>query len=82
MKVILKGIKPYDPELDGEMEDDLNYYRSLLEQIPFPLELEAKEVYPHVINLKEYIKDPESPYSPEEWGLIWFDYEEVKEIQD
>lgn len=80
MKVILKGIRPYDPELDGEMDYELNYYRSLLEQVPYPLKVETEDEYPNIIDLTKYIIDEESSDNFQRWGLIWFDYEEVKEI--
>ena len=78
MKVILKGIRPYDPELDGEMDDDLIYYRSLLEQVPFPLVVEAEDEYPNVVNLTKYIIDDEHSHGLQRWGLVWFDYEKLK----
>lgn len=81
MKVILKGIRPYDPELDGEMDDDLMFYRSLLEQVSYPLEIEAEDKYPNVVNLAKYIIDDEHPHDLQRWGLVWFDYEKVKEVQ-
>lgn len=74
MKVILKGIRPYDPELDEHF-----YNRSLLEQVPYPLEIEAEDKYPNVVDLTKYIVDKEYPQSLQIWGLIWFDYEEVKD---
>lgn len=79
MKVKLTGIRPYDPELDGEMDDDLIYYRSLLEQVPYPLETNAENNFPNAIDLTGYIVDEEYPYDLHRWGLIWFTYEEIKD---
>lgn len=79
MKVILKGIRPYDPELDGEMDDDLNYYRSLLEQVPYPLEVIADDHYPYTTNLTKYITDSEHPNDFQYWGLTWFLYEKIED---
>lgn len=69
MKVILNGINH---------DNDANkIWYELLEQVPFPIETEVIEDL--FVSLKQYIKDPDSPNSEEEWGLIWFDYEEVKD---
>lgn len=79
MKVILKGIRPYDIELDGEWDDELVYHRNLLKQVPYPLEVEAENKYPNVVDLTNCIVDKEYPESLQIWGLDWFDYEEVKD---
>ena len=49
----------------------------LLHQLSFPVEVEVDS--DNMICLKSYIKDPDSPNSEEEWDLIWFTYEEIKE---
>lgn len=72
MKVILKGINRCNKTNETWYE--------LLEQVPFPVEVEVIEDL--FVSLKQYIKDPKSPDSEEEWGLPWFIYEEVKEVQD
>lgn len=69
MKVILKGIN-YCNKAN-------NVWYELLEQVPFPVEVEVIEDL--FVSLKQYIKDPNSPNSEEEWGLVWFDYEEVQD---
>ena len=79
MKVILKGVRPYDPELDGDFGGEVIYNRNLLEQVPYPLEIEAEDKYPNVVDLTKYIVDKEYPQSLQIWGLIWFEYEEIKD---
>lgn len=75
MKVILKGIN-YQDVVHTVMH---RKWYALLHQLSFPIEA---EVIDDMVCLKNYIKDPESPNSSEEWGLVWFIYEEVKKIQD
>lgn len=74
MKVILKGIN----YTQGESEDcvDESFYFELLKQVPYPVEVKVDDKFPHVVNLKQWIKDTESS---EEWGLLWFNYEKVKD---
>lgn len=69
MKVILKGV--------NRCSKENKIWYELLEQVPFPIETEVIENL--FVSLKEFIKDPLSPNSEEEWGLPWFIYEEVKE---
>lgn len=74
MKVILKGINHQDV-----VHKVMNRkWYALLHQLSFPIEA---EVIDDMVCLKNYIKDPGDPESEEEWGLGWFDYEEVKEAQ-
>lgn len=79
MKVKLTGIRPHDPELDGEIDKEYQYYIDQLKQIPFPLIRDADDEYPHTVRLKQYIKDKKYPESPQIWGLVWFTYEEIKD---
>lgn len=79
MKVKLTGIRPHNPEIDGEMDDDLQYYIDLLNQIPFPVIRIAENKYPHQVSLKRYIKDEKYPKSEQTWGLVWFTYEKIKD---
>lgn len=76
MKVILKGIShsSYNEENYSE------YHVNLLKQISYPVIVEADK-YPGWIgvNLRNYIVDEKYPDSSEEWGLLWFDYEEIQE---
>lgn len=78
MKVKLTGIKPHDSEIDEDRDGDyIEYYIDLLQQIPFPITVNADDDYPHTMNLKQYIKDKERPNDPQIWGLVWFDYEKI-----
>ena len=79
MKVKLTGIRPHDPELDGYMDEEYQYYIDQLKQIPFPLIRIADDKYPHTVRLKRYIKDKIYPESDQTWGLVWFTYEEIKD---
>ncbi len=79
MKVKLTGIRPHDPELDGGIDEEYQYYIDLLQQIPFPITVNADDNYPHTMDLKQYIKDKEYPNHSQSWGLVWFDYEEIKD---
>lgn len=74
MKVILKGIN-----YEGLDPDDDSKYIALLKQVPYPIQIETDSSYPYVVKLKDYIQDTDRPRSAEEWGLTWFDYEEVKD---
>lgn len=78
MKVKLTGIKPHDPEIDGEMDEEYQYYIDQLKQVPFPVIRIADDKYPHTVSLKQYIKDKIYPESEQTWGLVWFTYEEIK----
>lgn len=79
MKVILKGITPYNYEIHGDIDDDLIYWISLLKQVPYPLEIFAQDKFPHTVDLSQYITDTKYPEDSQDWGLTWFDYEEVKD---
>lgn len=76
MKVILKGINYEGLDLEDFCDSK---YIALLKQVPYPIQVETEGNWPHVVRLKDYIKDPDRPSNLEEWGLIWFDYEEVKD---
>lgn len=69
MKLILKGIN------SALNTDERRWHIDLLNQISFPIEVNAEDKYPFTVNLKAYISDISDPDSAEEWGIIWFDYE-------
>ena len=71
MKVKLTGIN-----YEG-LDETEQYYIDLLKQVPYPIVTETVE--DTFVCLKDYIKSPDEPCSEEEWGLIWFTYEEVKD---
>ncbi len=79
MKVKLTGIRPHNPEIDGEMDEVYQYYIDQLKQIPFPIIRIADDKYPNAVRLREYIKDKNDPESNQTWGLVWFTYEEIKD---
>lgn len=80
MKVILKGID-YSQKSNPDPEDMFNVtkFYKMLEQISFPLTIEADDQYPHAVCLKDYIKNTKFPDSKEMWGLVWFDYKIIKD---
>lgn len=69
MKVILKGINPEEniPETQQWIKE--------LETVPFPIECEVRD---NKVNLTQYFLNT-SWVEESIWGLVWFDYEEVKD---
>ena len=73
MKVKLTGINY------TSLDETDRHYINLLKQVPFPIEVKAGDEYPFTVILKRYITDPDYPRSAEEWGLDWFEYEEIED---
>lgn len=74
MKVILKGVCEDNYENTPEIENRI----IKLKQLPFPI---THEVRNNCVNLTKYFCNQDWP-KQEIWGLVWFDYEEIKEVQD
>lgn len=73
MKVILKGI---NPQVYANPINDS--FTKLLQELTFPIETDC---YRGSIFFEDVVKDVVM-INNEEWGLLWFEYEEIKEVKD
>ena len=70
MKVKLTGINPSENILETQP------WIEQLETISFPIECEVKD---NLVNLTQYFINTSWFKQEQLWGLIWFDYEEIKD---